>query len=149
MPSPSKKQRTWHFKKAELLKDEGKMTYRQRHKVQALEGESKSLLGDYQCVALCFCLCVCCGVVFVALFCHWCSSLLFQFSIRCTGDVIHPRLSPSSWWAQHRSKKRRECTSRSDRRNQVHKHTATTNTTPTQPQQFRRGSAKQFPVCNM
>ena len=46
-------------------------------------------------------------------------------------------------------KKRRECTSRSDRRNQVHKHTATTNTTPTQPQQFRRGSAKQFPVCNM
>ena len=47
--------------------------------------------------------CLLCGVFFVV-FVWW---LVFPlFSIWCTRSSFIPRLSPSSWWAQHRSKKK-------------------------------------------
>ena len=56
-------------------------------------------------VLLCWFVCLLFGVVFVV-FVWW--LVLPLFSIRCTRSSFIPRLSPSSWWAQHRSKKEME-----------------------------------------
>ena len=60
------------------------------------------LLGDYQCFAwlLLFVFGWGCGVVLLV---DWSSPL---FAFRMHKIVIYPRLSPSSWWAQHGSKKK-------------------------------------------
>ena len=123
-----------HSRKEELPKEDARMLYmtRQKRKLEAQWGnESKASestaelraggevlragsthwelvvslfhpLWDYQCFAL-----------LVWFFVVWGGSCCFclvtgfpPFSIWCTRSSFIPRLSPSSWWAQHRSKKK-------------------------------------------
>ena len=58
------------------------------------------LSGNYQCFAWFF---VC--LLFAAV-CCFCPVWFSLFSIWCTRSSFIPRLSPSSWWAQHWSKKK-------------------------------------------
>ena len=120
------------FKEGKAAKNKEKRVHFQRHKVQALEVKSKiiqefsgtlagrgSSLHHWESQFHCFTsggrpeLCMFCLVfVFVVgmFFFGFVLSLVFpsfldsQHSMH--KDVIHPRLSPSSWWAQHRSKKK-------------------------------------------
>ena len=61
--------------------------------------------GTTRVFALLVCVCFLCGAVFVG-FC-WVTGIPL-FCIWCTRSLFIPRLSPSSWWAQRRSKKKDE-----------------------------------------